>query len=271
MLSCLCIFMKCNIDCWRLSSMPICIVWSRSGYGRSLTIQGICWNTLNPGRTWCNESSASAALVLASLSTQYRFWSCRGFACQEGHNLQVRSLDTRTKNRYAAQDDVYRNTQGNLQTMLVKPVCNAWSCHLHRECCNTRSWWWDFVQRSKAGVHTGVPLSAPLGSFATVHPAASVEYSGSWSESVGERPLRHCALRASGRSSKIDWQFSYIQATLSRRQRNSRGVFRWTWRSREPVYPPLWALTSHRLARYDPGVSLLTWFPHHQPAVCISV
>jgi len=68
-----------------------------------------------------------------------------GVACQKGHNLQVRSLDTRTKIRHAARDDVGRYTQGNLQAMLLQPVCNAWSCHLHRERCNTRSRRWDWV------------------------------------------------------------------------------------------------------------------------------
>jgi len=48
-----------------------------------------------------------------------------GVACQEGHNLQVRSLETRTKNRHVTRDDVGRYTQGNLQAMLLKPVCNA--------------------------------------------------------------------------------------------------------------------------------------------------
>jgi len=48
-----------------------------------------------------------------------------GVACQEGHHLQVGSLDTRTKSRHAARDDVGRYTQGNLQAMLLKPVCNS--------------------------------------------------------------------------------------------------------------------------------------------------
>ena len=69
----------------------------------------------------------------------------RGIACRKGHNPQVHSLDTRTINRHAARDDVGHYIQGNLQALLLKPVCNAWSCHLHRECCNTRSWRWDWV------------------------------------------------------------------------------------------------------------------------------
>jgi len=48
-----------------------------------------------------------------------------GVACQEGHNLQGCSLDTCTKNKHVAQDDVGCYTQGNLQAMLLKPVCNA--------------------------------------------------------------------------------------------------------------------------------------------------
>jgi len=66
-----------------------------------------------------------------------------GVACQKGHNPQVRSLNIHTKNRHAAQDDVGRYTQSNQQAMVLKPVCNAWSCLLHRECCNTHSWRWN--------------------------------------------------------------------------------------------------------------------------------
>jgi len=177
---------------------------------------------------------------------RWAFYICcdpaRGVAFQKGHNLQVRSLDTCTKNRHAAQDDVGRYTQGNLQSTLLKPVCNAWSCHLHRERCNTRSWRWDSVYMWEAGVAARVLRSAPLGLFVAAHPATPEEYCGSWLESAGERPLRRCVLRASGRSSQIDCQFSYIQATHSCRQQNSRDVFCRTWRSREPVYPPVWAL-----------------------------
>jgi hypothetical protein len=48
-----------------------------------------------------------------------------GVACQEGHTLQVRSLDIHTKNRHVARDDVGRYTHGNLQAMLLKPVYDA--------------------------------------------------------------------------------------------------------------------------------------------------
>ena len=48
-----------------------------------------------------------------------------GVPCQDAQNLQVRSLDTRTKNRHAARDEIGRYTLGNLQSMLLKPVCNA--------------------------------------------------------------------------------------------------------------------------------------------------
>jgi len=68
-----------------------------------------------------------------------------GVAWQEGHNLQLRSLDSGIKNRHAARDDLGRYTLGILQIMLLKPVCNAWSCHRHRERCNTRSQRWDCV------------------------------------------------------------------------------------------------------------------------------
>jgi len=171
----------------------------------------------------------------------------RGVGCQEGHNLQVHSLDTRTKNRHAAWDDVGRYTLGNLQVMQLKPVWNAWSCHLHREHFNTRSRRWDFVWRGGARVPAAVPAGvrrwASPGSFAAVHPSVSEEYCGSWLESAGERPLRCCASRASGGSSKIDCQLSYIQATISCRKQNLGDVFSQTWRSRGPVYPWLWVLT----------------------------
>jgi len=68
-----------------------------------------------------------------------------GVACHKGHNLHIRSVDTRTKSSHAARDDVGRYTQGNLQAMLLKPVCNTWSCHLHREHWNTRFRCGDFV------------------------------------------------------------------------------------------------------------------------------
>jgi len=69
----------------------------------------------------------------------------RGVARQKGHNLQVCALDTRTKNRHAALYDVGHYTEGNLQAMLLNPVCNAWSHRLHREPCNTCSRWWECV------------------------------------------------------------------------------------------------------------------------------
>ena len=73
-----------------------------------------------------------------------------GVACQEGHNLQDFSLDSDTNNRHAARDDIGCYTVGKLQAMLVKPVCNAWSCRLHRKRCNTCSRHWDFVKRWQA-------------------------------------------------------------------------------------------------------------------------
>jgi hypothetical protein len=85
-------------------------------------------------------------------ATRVRHWlpSCRqhgafyigfdpagGVACQEGNAFLVGSLDTSTKNSHVTCDDVGRYTQGNLQAMLVKPIYNVCSYHLHRECCNT--------------------------------------------------------------------------------------------------------------------------------------
>ena len=181
--------------------------------------------------------------MLASLSVLYTLWSRRGLCFQEGHNLQVRSLDTCCKNRHAARDEVGRYTLGKVQAMLLKPMSDDWSCLLHRERWNTCSQRWDFVQTWEAGVPAGVLDSAPFGLFAAAHQAAYEEYCVSWLESAREQPLQCSALRASGGSSKIDCQLSYIQATVSCRQQNSKDVFRRTWTSREPVYPPLWALT----------------------------
>jgi hypothetical protein len=70
-----------------------------------------------------------------------------GVACQNAQNLEVRSFDSRAKNRHAARDDVDRYTRDTLQAMLPLPVWNACSCHLHRELCNTHSRHWDFVSR----------------------------------------------------------------------------------------------------------------------------
>ena len=125
------------------------------------------------------HGATSAQHLLSSCCNHWAFYiGCDpawGVACQEGHNLEVCSLDTHTRNSHAAWDAVGRYTQGNLQYMLLKPVCNAWSWHLHREHCTTRSRRCDFVQRWEAGVPAGVLRSAPLGSFAAVHPAASEE------------------------------------------------------------------------------------------------
>jgi len=87
-----------------------------------------------------------------TISVRHRlpwFWNCWAFytgrdsaggvACQEGHIVQVGTLDTRTGYRHACRADICRYTMCNLQAILIKLVCNAWSCHLHREHCNTRS------------------------------------------------------------------------------------------------------------------------------------
>jgi len=108
-----------------------------------------------------------------------------GVACQEGHTLQVCSLDTRTKNRHAVQDDVGPYPQGILQAMLLKPVCNVRSNDLHRVYQKTRSRHWNFVSRWESGVHAGVLHSAPLCMFAAAHPATSEESCGSWLELSG--------------------------------------------------------------------------------------
>jgi len=139
----------------------------------------------------------------------------RGVAWHVWHNLHVHSLDTHTKNRHAARDDVGLYALGNLQAMLLKPVCNAWSCNLHREICNTCSWSWDYAYSCEAKVPARVPCSAPMGLFTAAQPAASEEHFCSWSESAGERPLWRWVLRVCGGSSKIDCLLSYIQRTVS--------------------------------------------------------
>jgi len=123
-------------------------------------------------------------------------WHCRAFyngcdpnggvACQEGHNLPVPSCETQTKDRDAAQDDVCHYTLRNLEAMLLKRVWNARSCHLHRERCNTCSRRWHCVSRWEPVVSAKVLRSAPLGLFASAHPAASEKYCSSWLESAGE-------------------------------------------------------------------------------------
>ena len=106
-------------------------------------------------------------------------WNCFAFyiGCgpagaipsQKGHDLNVSSLDSRNKNRQAARDNVDPNTQGTLQALLLKLVCNASSYPLRTECCNTRPRRCDFVNRCEAGVHAVVLHSVALGSFAADH------------------------------------------------------------------------------------------------------
>jgi len=54
-----------------------------------------------------------------------------GVVWQEGYDLLVHTLDTDTKDRPADRDLVGPISQCNLQPMLLKPVSNTWSCHLH--------------------------------------------------------------------------------------------------------------------------------------------
>ena len=68
-----------------------------------------------------------------------------GVACQVGHNRQVSTLDRRTNNIHASRDDVGCYTLVNVQVILLKPVCNACCCYMHRKRCNTSSWRWNFV------------------------------------------------------------------------------------------------------------------------------
>ena len=90
-----------------------------------------------------------------------------GLACQEGHNLKVGSLDTRARNQHAARDDVLGcYTLGKLEAMLLKPVCNAWSWHLHRKPSHSCSQRWQYGSRWDAGVPGRALMSAPLRLFA---------------------------------------------------------------------------------------------------------
>jgi len=205
--------------------------WAFGGRSQSREYVETSWIFVGHGATRVQHSQPWCWYRWAFYIGCVRNW---GVACEEGQNLQVCSLDTRTKNRHAAQDDVCRYTQGNLQAMLLNPVCNAWSCHLYRERFNTRSQRLDFVYRSEAGVSARAPHSASLHFFATAHPAASEDYCGSCLESAGEQPLRRCAVRASGGSSKVDCQLSYIAASHSCLKKNSSDVFCRTRTSTEP-------------------------------------
>jgi len=69
----------------------------------------------------------------------------RGIACQDGIYLQVRPLDTRTRNRHTTGDDLGHYNLGNPQAVPLKFVSNACGIHLHKEWWNTCSWHWNFV------------------------------------------------------------------------------------------------------------------------------
>jgi len=146
------------------------------------------------------------------------------------------------KNRHATADYVGRYTQINLHARLLKPVCNAWSYHIHRERCNTCALVWDFFNRLGCGGPAGVHHAAPFGLLAGAHPSPFQDDWGSWLELAGEQPLWQGALRASCRSSKMDCQLWYIPATVTCCQQNWGDVSCQIWRSREPVYPPVWTL-----------------------------
>jgi len=209
--------------------------------------------------------------VSALLSVLYRLWSCRG-CCLSGGIKSASLFFGLWHQKQTRRSRWWRSLYtGQSASYAAKPVYNARSYHLDRERCNTHSWHRDFVQRCVNVVPARVLRSAPLCLFTAAHPATSGEYCGWWLQSAGERLLRHCGSRVSAASSKIDWQLSYIQATLSCRQQTSRAVFDQTWISREPVYLLLWVLTKCWLTRYYPGSYLLTWVSHHQSAVCISV
>jgi len=222
--------MKWEIDFWRWSSMPICIVRKWSSLGRLLTVQGMCRNLLNPGEQGTTRVGHRLPWCCHHWGFHIGCAPAVGVACQERHNLRLDCLDTRTKHRHATRDDIGCYTLGNLQAMLLNPVCNAWSHHLHREPYNTVSRLWHVVRRWEAAVPGRVPRAAPIGMFAATHPVASQEYCSTWSELAGEPPFWCNAMRASGGPLKLDCQLSYIQLTLSCRRQNSRDVSCQTWR-----------------------------------------
>jgi len=112
---------------------------------------GHCWfrQYVKPRWILCMDSVTTVRHPLPWCWHHSTFYICpdpaRGIACQEGHNLQVCSFNTYTKSRHAAWDDVGRNTLGNLQVMLLIPVCKTGSSHLHREHCNARCGHWELV------------------------------------------------------------------------------------------------------------------------------
>jgi len=96
-------------------------------------------------RTWYREHVGTPCVLgdhgvtrvrhqLPCCSNRWAFYiDCdprQGVASQKGHNLQVRSSDHRTKNRYAAWDDQGHYIKGHLQAMLLNAVCNTLCCHL---------------------------------------------------------------------------------------------------------------------------------------------
>jgi hypothetical protein len=79
LLSYWCIMMKWKIHSWRWSTLPICKVWRKSGFTRSITIQGICQNLFNLRLTCRDQRWALAALVWASLSLLSSLLTCQGY------------------------------------------------------------------------------------------------------------------------------------------------------------------------------------------------
>jgi len=101
-------------------------------------------------KTDCILSDHGATRVHHRLPCCWHHWALNigcdpasGVACQERHNLQVRSLGT--NHRHAARYHVVTYTLGNLQAMLPRLFCNAWSCHPHRDHCNTCSRYCKYV------------------------------------------------------------------------------------------------------------------------------
>jgi len=93
------------------------------------------------------ESLASAALMLASVAFNIGCDPAGGVACQDAHNIQFCSLNTRTKNTHGARDEDGRYTMRILLSLLLKPISNAYSCHLQGESYNTHSQPWDVAYR----------------------------------------------------------------------------------------------------------------------------
>jgi len=132
-------------------------------------------------------------------------------ACQEGHNLQVCSLDTPTNNRHVARDYVGHNTQGNLQALPL----NSQFAMPEVAICTEKV----IIPALGAGISfKGERLKHPpehrvqhlsVCMVLLIQPLL-INMAVLDRNRQGEGPIQPCALRASGRASKIDCQLAFI-------------------------------------------------------------